>query len=122
MTDTHCLNCGSTRVHRSRRRSPIEYAIALVGWRVKRCHDCKTRFLQCGRSLVKATSLKDLGKGLLFAVLAVAAVGVVIAVILWFAHGQAAPAPTVEGRLIPPPRVVAPAVLPPVLFARQLTS
>jgi hypothetical protein len=121
MTDTHCLQCGSTRVHRSRRRSPIEYAVALVGWRVKRCHDCKTRFLQCRRSLVKATCLKDLGKGLLFAVLAVAAVGVVIAVILWFAHGQAAPAPTVEGHLIPP-RLVAPAVLPPVLFARQLTS
>src|SRR5580658_5524290 len=102
MIDSHCLQCGSTRVHRSRRRSPIEFAIALVGWRVKRCHDCKTRFLQCGRSLVKATYLKDLGKGLLFAALAVAAVGGVIAVILWFAHGKE-PAATVEGLLIPPP-------------------
>jgi hypothetical protein len=106
----------------------IEYAIALLGWRVKRCHDCKTRFLQCGHSLVKVTCLKDLGKGLLFAALAVAAVGVVIAVILWFAHGKE-PAATVEGLLVPPPScLVAPAVLPPVRFARdnaasrQLTS
>ena len=117
MTDAHCLQCGSTRILRSRRRSPIEYAIALIGWRVKRCHDCKTRFLQCGRSLVKATCFKDFSKWLLFAALAVAAVGVVITVIVWFAHGKE-PAATIDGLLLPPAnRLVAPADLQPVLFA-----
>jgi hypothetical protein len=96
MTDTHCLKCGSPRVHRSRRRSPMEFAIALAGWRMRRCHDCNTRFLQFGHSRVKASSLKWVGKGLLIAALAVAAVGAVIAAILWFGHGQA-PATPVEG-------------------------
>jgi len=78
MTDTHCLQCGSVRVRRSRRHSPLEFAIAVAGWRVRRCHDCKTRFFQFGASLVRADGIKKLGNALLFAALAVAAVGIVI--------------------------------------------
>jgi peptidoglycan/LPS O-acetylase OafA/YrhL len=100
VTKTCCLQCGSTRVHRSRRRSAIEYAIALAGWRVRRCHDCNTRFLQFGRSLVRASHLKRVGKKLLYAALAAAAVGLVVAAILWFGHSQT-PASPVEGLFVP---------------------
>ena len=101
MTETHCLQCGSARLHRSRRRSAIEYAIALAGWRVRRCHDCNTRFLQFGRSLVRANRLKWVGKNLFFAALAAAAVGLVVAAILWFGHSQS-PASPVEGIFFSP--------------------
>jgi hypothetical protein len=101
MADIHCLQCGSLRVRQSRRHSPMEYAIALAGWRVRRCHDCNTRFLQFGRSLVRTNSLKWLGKGLLLAALVAAAVGVVIAAILWFGHSQS-PAAPVEGLFASP--------------------
>jgi hypothetical protein len=104
MPEIHCLECGSVRVHRSRRRSPIEYAIALAGCRVRRCHDCNTRFLQFGRSLVKANSLKSLRKSLLYAALAAAAVGLVVAAILWFGHSQS-PSP-VEGFVASPAATV----------------
>jgi hypothetical protein len=98
MAETHCLQCGSPRVHRSRRRSPIEYAITLAGWRVRRCHDCNTRFLQFGRSLMTAKRFKRVGKRLLFVALAATAVGLVVAAILWFGHSQS-PAP-VEGLFV----------------------
>lgn len=88
MGETYCLQCGSGRVHRSRRRSAIEFAIALAGWRVRRCHDCSTRYLQFGSSLVRANQLKRLGKGLLYAALAAAAVGAIVGAILWFSHSQ----------------------------------
>lgn len=104
MPEIHCLECGSARVHRSRRRSSIEYAIALAGCRVRRCHDCNTRFLQFGRSLVKANSLKGLRKRLLYTALAAAAVGLVVAAILWFGHSQL-PAP-VEGLDASPAAIV----------------
>lgn len=100
MSETHCLKCGSARMRRARRRSSMEYAIALAGWRVRRCHGCNTRFLQFGRSLVQADRLKRVVSGLLVAAMATAAVAVVIAAILWFGHSQ----PPVEsvGELILP--------------------
>jgi hypothetical protein len=39
----HCPKCGSLRVHRSRRRGPVEYVLASLGASICRCHDC------CGR-------------------------------------------------------------------------
>ena len=101
MTETQCLQCGSERVHRSRRRSFAEHAIALAGWRVLRCHGCNTRFLQFGRSLVKANRLKQANERLLFAALAAAAVGLVVAAILWFGHSQPAASP-IEGLFVSP--------------------
>jgi len=101
MTETQCSQCGSSRLRRSRRRSFAEYAIALAGWRVRRCHECNTRFLQFGRSLVKANRLKQARKRLLFAALAAAAVGLVVAAILWFGHSQP-PASPIEGLFVSP--------------------
>lgn len=39
----HCPKCGSVRVHRSRRRGPIESMIAGLGAEICRCHDCSLR-------------------------------------------------------------------------------
>jgi hypothetical protein len=39
----HCPKCGSVRVHRSRRRGPIEMVLGALGAVICRCHDC------CGR-------------------------------------------------------------------------
>ena len=39
----HCPKCGSMRVHRSRRRGPIEGLIARLGAEICRCHDCCLR-------------------------------------------------------------------------------
>ncbi len=100
--ETRCLHCGSARVCRSRRKSAVEYAIALAGWRVSRCHDCHARFLQFGRSLVNAKRLRWMAKGLLIGVVAAAAVAVVVAAILWFGHIQAGPA-SLEGLFRFPP-------------------
>jgi hypothetical protein len=39
----HCPKCGSVRIHRSRRRGPIESLIAALGAEICRCHDCCLR-------------------------------------------------------------------------------
>jgi hypothetical protein len=39
----HCPKCGSIRVHRSRRRGPIEKLLAAMGGAICRCHDCCAR-------------------------------------------------------------------------------
>ena len=106
----HCSRCGSARLHRSRRRSPIEFGIALTGWSLKRCHDCKARYLQFGRVLVPAYRLQTLARGLLFATLSLAAVGVVIAAILFFGHSQSPSSPT-DGVLFAPSTAAAMSVV-----------
>jgi predicted RNA-binding Zn-ribbon protein involved in translation (DUF1610 family) len=39
----HCPKCGSMRVHRSRRRGPVERLLAAFGASICRCHDCRAR-------------------------------------------------------------------------------
>ena len=39
----HCPKCGSIRVHRSRRRGPIERLLSALGGDICRCHDCRAR-------------------------------------------------------------------------------
>ncbi len=39
----HCPKCGSVRVHRSRRRGPIERLFSYLGGQICRCHDCCAR-------------------------------------------------------------------------------
>ena len=39
----HCPRCGSIRVHRSRRRGPVDRVLVAFGGEICRCHDC------CGR-------------------------------------------------------------------------
>jgi hypothetical protein len=38
-----CPKCGSSRVHRSRRRATVDHVLARLGAHIRRCHDCRTR-------------------------------------------------------------------------------
>lgn len=39
----NCPKCGSSHVHRSRRRSLIEGLLSYFGGEIRRCHDCLAR-------------------------------------------------------------------------------
>jgi hypothetical protein len=39
----HCPKRGSARLHRSRRHSMLDHALARLGARLRRCHDCRCR-------------------------------------------------------------------------------
>ncbi len=87
-----CLKCGSFRLHVSRRRSWLEYAAALSGWRMRRCQDCNTRFLQCGNLLVSTNHLKRIQHRILLGAAVIGALGAVLAAILYFGHMETAAA------------------------------
>jgi len=44
----HCPQCGSSRVHRSRRHSSLDRFITQLGAQIRRCHDCRTRWAWFG--------------------------------------------------------------------------
>jgi predicted RNA-binding Zn-ribbon protein involved in translation (DUF1610 family) len=48
----HCPKCGSVRVHRSRRRGPVERLLTWFGANICRCHDCRARQAWFGLSPV----------------------------------------------------------------------
>jgi len=84
------MQCGSGRMHRSRRRNAAEKAIAFLGGRMRRCHECNSRFAQFGGSLIQ---LKDLYRGIkgLKTVLAMTLAAIlVLAAILWLSRVQPA--------------------------------
>ena len=93
-----CIKCGSFRLRRSRSRSWIEYAVRFIGWRMRRCAECNSRFVQCGDKLVRTSRLKTLERRLLICAGAAGAMAVVLAAILYFAHSETAPA--TEGILL----------------------
>lgn len=85
-----CPRCGSTRVHRSRRRGFTEHALSLVGLKMRRCHACGLRFTRLGDSVILPT---DVSRGLRrLRQLALAAAGavLVLGLLLWFTAQQAA--------------------------------
>jgi hypothetical protein len=82
----------------SRSRSWIEFAVHFIGWRMRRCAECNSRFVQCGRKLVRTSRLKTLERGILLCAGAAGAVGVVLAAILYFGHSESAP--SAEGILL----------------------
>jgi len=41
-----CPRCGSARIHRSRHRTPLERLLSFTGAWIRRCHDCRFRFLR----------------------------------------------------------------------------
>lgn len=47
MSNTHiCPHCGSTLIHRSRRKNVLEKVISAAGVRPYRCDECDARFLR----------------------------------------------------------------------------
>ncbi len=69
----HCPQCGSERLHRSRRRNKTEFILALAGGRFRRCHQCQSRFLLWGTMLLRAGRLGGFSRQL--TLLAVMAIG-----------------------------------------------
>lgn len=91
MATARCLQCGSERIRRSRRRSPIERAIAILGASLRRCHECNARFVQIGASLIRLQDLRRASKYTMFAVAMAIAAVLVLAVVMWFSRAQSNP-------------------------------
>jgi hypothetical protein len=99
MNQVACLKCGSLRLHRSRRKSWMESAAALAGWRTRRCRECNARFLQCGTRLTPVTHLNRVRKRLLAVAAVAGAIAVVLMVILYLSRPQATP--PLDGIILP---------------------
>ena len=91
MTHTVCPNCGSQRIHRSRRRRPIERFMALLGATMRRCHDCNGRYAELGHSVVTTSDLSRVSRKLSLALAMAAAVVFVMVAILWLGRKQSVP-------------------------------
>ncbi len=83
-----CPQCGSERVHRSRRRGVTEKVIALVSLKIRRCHECNTRLASFGNSVLLLKDLnRFLRKATMLAVMGVAMV-LVVAIVVWFSRKE----------------------------------
>lgn len=91
MTNSTCPECGSARVHRSRRRQPIERAIALLGGGMRRCHECNSRYAQFGASWLRMSDLRKITQKLLLIIAMGAAAALILAATLWFSRGTSTP-------------------------------
>ena len=83
MTTTHCPQCGSTGVHRSRRRSRTERILALAGGRVRRCHGCNLRLLQIGGCLLRIDCARGAARRLGWVLWVAAGTALLLITILW---------------------------------------
>jgi uncharacterized membrane protein YidH (DUF202 family) len=92
MTKTTCAQCGSARFYRSQCRHILERAAAVLGGRMCRCHDCNSRYLRLGRSMLRTTDLQRLSRRFALAAAMVVAALVVMLSILWFSRSQSNPA------------------------------
>ncbi len=93
-SEAACVHCGSSRLYRSKRRGGGERALALLGARMRRCHDCNTRFVQLGGSLLKTTDLGQVGRRLMLGLVMAAALMVVLALIMWLNSHQGSADPS----------------------------
>jgi hypothetical protein len=87
-TDIRCLQCGSWRVRRSRRRNWSEHVFSLFGT-IRRCHDCNIRVLQWKDRLFRMSRLARVTNWLAFTILIVCAAAVLLAVVVWLGRGEA---------------------------------
>ncbi len=91
MTATACPNCGSGRLHRSRRRHPVEHIFSVLGATMRRCHDCNRRYALFGHSMIGVRDLRMVSRkiGLTFTMAAAAAF--IMVAILWYSRAQSVP-------------------------------
>jgi hypothetical protein len=83
MKQVHCPQCGSGRVHRSRRRSPLEQLAGIAG-SLTRCHECGVRTLQMAGCVVRVEALERGSRWLAAAVVAAAvAIAILFAIVLF---------------------------------------
>jgi hypothetical protein len=93
-----CPKCASERVRRSRRRGLPEKFIGLLGARANRCRECNYRFLSLGNSTILTSDLQVLFRKAAMGAMAVLALALVLAVVMWFA-GRHAAFPAGDGAL-----------------------
>ena len=78
----HCPKCGSVRVHRSRRRGPLDGLIVGLGAEICRCHDCCLRRAWFGVSPIPIGN-RDPEASPWAGLLTIGSGGVVLFVLLW---------------------------------------
>lgn len=98
MTNVTCPQCGSSRVHRSRRRDLFEKSLSILRGRMHRCRECNARYVRFGGSLVRMTDLQRTRQRLFFSFSIAAAVAMILATILWLSHHSSG---SETGRLAP---------------------
>jgi hypothetical protein len=86
-----CPKCGSERVHRSHRRGAGERVLGLIGLKSRRCHECNTRFVAIGNSILFRSDVERLFRRVSLVVLAGVAVLLVVIVVLWFSRREESP-------------------------------
>lgn len=97
---TTCPQCGSNRVHRSRRSRLTERMVVLAGGNLRRCHDCNTRYVTFGNSIVRPRDIRKVGNRCLLVLgMGVAAI-VIMASVIWLSHSQAS-SNNESGRIAP---------------------
>ena len=101
-----CPNCGSRRVHRSRKRCPAEHLLVLFGAGLFRCHECDKRYAGLGHSMVHLADLRAVSRRVTLAFGMVVAVVLVTVSILWFSRSQVTPSPD-RGESVPAGAAVA---------------
>jgi transposase-like protein len=93
----NCPKCGSSRVHRSHRRTFGERAGLLLAAKMKRCHECNFRFVQLYGSTLLLSDLQRAVRKLAWTVIIIMALLTVLAIVVWFSNKQAVYSPSETG-------------------------
>lgn len=94
-----CPKCGSSRVHRSHRRTFGERLGLLLAAKMKRCHECNFRFVQLYGSTLLLSDLQRSVRKLAWGAVIIMALLVVLAIVVWFSKKQADFSPSETGGL-----------------------
>jgi hypothetical protein len=95
-----CPRCGSTQVHRSRRRGFDERFLVLLGGHLRRCGGCGYRFIRIRGITWNAPDSRRLGRTLMWGLLAALGAALIIVMMVWMTQRQAAgPAADPNSRL-----------------------
>ncbi|MGO9096439.1 MAG: hypothetical protein ACLQGV_14615 [Bryobacteraceae bacterium] len=89
-----CPACGVSRLYRSHRRKPLDWAFSLVGARLRRCHACNTRFFRLFAWTIPTRSAHRFVRKLATFALILAAAAIVALILLSLgSHFNATPPP-----------------------------
>jgi hypothetical protein len=83
MIDAICLQCGSDKMRRSKRRNTLEKLLAPLGGKMHRCHHCDSRYLQLGASWLRLDDFRSVFLTVRTGAVLVAALGLVLAAVIW---------------------------------------
>jgi len=92
-----CPKCGSSRIHRSHRRTFGERLGLLLAAKMKRCHECNFRFVQLYGSTLLLSDLQRAVRKLAWTASVILALLAILAIVLWFSNKQATFSPSETG-------------------------